>query len=134
LQSKFWPMHERLFQQGKALDMPALKRIAQDVGLDMKKFADDLASERVADAVATDRKQANALSLQGTPTIYINGRHFNLEHFDLNEDLRKWLDLELELKGKAAPAAGKTGSALAPPKGEVAPPPAATTQAAKGQE
>jgi predicted DsbA family dithiol-disulfide isomerase len=122
-QNKFWEMHEKLFAQGKDLDETAIKRIAQAVGLDMKRFSEDFDSEKVADAVAADRKQANALQLEGTPTIYINGRHFDLRQFDITQDLDDWIQLELELRGGAPPApapAAPTGSAAAPPSAQKA--------------
>ncbi|HLV19378.1 MAG TPA: thioredoxin domain-containing protein [Polyangiaceae bacterium] len=110
-QGKFWEMHQRLFeQQNKGMDAAALKRIAAELGLDEKRFIADLESEATADVVARDRKQANALDLEGTPMIYINGRHFDLQQFDLQEDLNAWLELELSMqKGakKPAPAAPK---------------------------
>lgn len=129
-QGKFWEMHERLFaEQSKGLDEPAIKRIAQSLGLDLKRFMDDLASEAVADAVAKDRKQANQLNLEGTPTIYINGRHFDLQQFDLTQDLDDWLKLELELRGAGTPAAAPAPKDVAAPgsSGAAAPTGAAPT-------
>ena len=50
-----------------------------------------------------DRKQADDLGLEGTPMIYINGRYFSLENFDLRQDLEPWVALEIELvTGKPA--------------------------------
>jgi hypothetical protein len=121
-QGKFWEMHKQLFaQQPTGLDEPALRRIAQSIGLDMKRFADDLNSETVADAVAADRKQANSLSLEGTPTIYINGRHFDLAQFDINEDLDDWIRLDLDLRGTAPKPAAPTPSATTPEKAGAGP-------------
>jgi hypothetical protein len=38
--------------------------------------------------------------------IYVNGRYFDFEHFDVREDLDAWIDLEIELRtGKSASAA-----------------------------
>lgn len=105
LQGKFWDMHRALFEQQGKLDEATIKRLAQSIGLDMKRFDEDVSSEPVADAVAADRKQANAIGLEGTPTIYINGRHFDLNQFDIEGDLNEWIRLELELLG-ARPAAG----------------------------
>jgi protein-disulfide isomerase len=97
-QNKFWQMHHELFaQQTKGLDEPNLKRIAQSIGLDMKRFEQDMGSEAIADAVSADRKQGSAFDLQGTPTIYVNGRYFDLSQFDLNTDLEDWIKLEVEL-------------------------------------
>jgi glutaredoxin len=118
-QGKFWQLQPVLFEnQKQGLDRPKLLKFATQTGVDMKKFEADMDSEQTADRVARDRKQAEELGLSGTPMIYINGRYFDFEYFDLREDLEDWLALEVELmKGKgAAPAT---------------PPPAATTGAAK---
>src|SRR6185295_14751705 len=56
----------------------------------------DLDSEAVADAVNRDRKQAEKLELKGTPMIYLNGRHFELEQFNLLADLKDWIELEID--------------------------------------
>ncbi|HMJ12302.1 MAG TPA: thioredoxin domain-containing protein [Polyangiaceae bacterium] len=106
-QGKFWEMHARLFAahaEGKELDDATVKRIAQDLRLDLKKFQDDAASEATADVVTRDRKQADALELSGTPWIYINGRHFDLTHFDLTRDLPNWIETELEAKTGKRPS------------------------------
>lgn len=96
-QGKFWEMHDALFanQQG-GLDRNVIMRLAAENKLDEKKFVADMDSEGVADAVNRDRKQAEKLELRGTPMIYINGRHFELEHFNLLEDLNDWIELEIE--------------------------------------
>lgn len=96
-QGKFWEMHHLLFaNQTGGLDRPVLVRLAAELKLDEKKFAADMDSEPVADVVNRDRKQAEKLELRGTPMIYINGRHFELEHFNLLEDLSDWVELEIE--------------------------------------
>lgn len=99
-QGKFWPVKKALFENQKAgLDEASILKLARTAGLDMKAFESDLASEAVADSVARDRKQADQLGLDGTPMIYINGRHFSFEHFDLRQDLEPWVALEIELAG-----------------------------------
>jgi protein-disulfide isomerase len=99
-QGKFWPVQQALFEnQKKGLDEAHILELAREAGLDMKEFENDIASEATADSVARDRKQADALGLDGTPMIYINGRHFSLEHFDLRQDLEPWIALEIELAG-----------------------------------
>jgi protein-disulfide isomerase len=96
-QGKFWEMHRVLFlNQQTGLDREVLLRLGKEVGVDEKKFVADLDSEAVADAVNRDRKQAEKLELRGTPMIYINGRHFELEQFNLLEDLNAWIELEIE--------------------------------------
>jgi protein-disulfide isomerase len=104
-QGKFWSLSQAFFDNQKVgLDEPNILKMARDLGLDMKNFEADRASESTADSVARDRKQADELGLEGTPMIYINGRHFSLDQFDLRQDLQPWIELELALNG-AAPAA-----------------------------
>ncbi len=105
-QGKFWEMHHALFQnQGTGLDKDEILRLAHGVGLDIKKFKADWESEAIADRVGEDRKQGDKMDLEGTPLIYIDGRRFNLEQFDLGDDLADWISLEVELKtgNKVAP-------------------------------
>jgi hypothetical protein len=98
-QGKFWQMHQALFANTSgALDEARIKQIAREVGLDPKQFDDELDSEPVADQVMKERRQGDKLDLAGTPMIYINGRYFDFDHFDLGEDLRPWIELEIELR------------------------------------
>jgi protein-disulfide isomerase len=107
-QGKFWPLQQALFEAQKSgLDEPSILKLAREVGLDMKGFETDMASESTADSVARDRKQADALGLEGTPMIYINGRHFTLDHFDLRQDLEPWVELEIALNGTGPTQAKK---------------------------
>lgn len=104
MQGKFWEFHALLFQNQQTLDEASLEKYAKQVGLDVAQFNTDRKSEAVADRVAQDRKQADGLGLKGTPTMYINGRHFDLEKFDLAEDLDAWLELEIAMRAGSAPS------------------------------
>lgn len=96
-QGRFWDMHHALFvNQQTGLDREAIVRLAKDIGLDEKKFVAELDAESTADTVNRDRKQAEKLGLRGTPMIYVNGRHFEIEQFNLVEDLNPWIELEIE--------------------------------------
>ena len=112
-QGKFWEMHHLLFENAPNLDPPALGRLAQKAGLDMAKFQSDLDGEATAQVLERDRRQADALGLHSTPMIFINGRQFDLEHFKLDEDLKDWIELELEIVGKK-PVAAAPPAASAP--------------------
>jgi len=115
-QGKFWQLQPLLFQSQKpGLDDATLVKLAHDVGLDMKAFDADRASESTADRVSKDRKQADDLGLQGTPFIYINGRFFDLDHFDVRQDLAPWVDLDIALAtGKVASAEAKAPGGAEP--------------------
>jgi thiol-disulfide isomerase/thioredoxin len=115
-QGKFWEMHHKLFEnQATGLDRDVVIRLAKEVGVDEKKFVADLDSEAAADNVNRDRKQAEKLELRGTPMIYINGRHFELEQFNLLEDVHDWIELEVEQRtGKKVTAKKVESPAWAP--------------------
>lgn len=114
-QGKFWEMHHALFEnQQTGLDRTAIAGLARTIGLDEKKFNADIDSEAIADEVNRDRKQAEKLELKGTPMIYLNGRHFELELFNLLEDMNPWIELEIEQR---------TGKKVAAKKLEIAAPP-----------
>jgi protein-disulfide isomerase len=98
-QGKFWELHRRFFAaQDRTLDRSAIVTMAEEAGLDVKRFAADMDSEATADAVGVDRKAAEALEIAGTPMLWVNGRHFDLELFEVPEDLHEWIQLEVELK------------------------------------
>ncbi len=116
-QGKFWEMHDAMFANQKALDDTGLRKIAQQIGLDVKAFDEDRRSEAVADRVTKERKAAEDLGLKGTPTLFINGRLFDSDHFSVLDDLHPWIELEIELaKGAdSAPAGGKTAPTSSEP-------------------
>jgi 2-hydroxychromene-2-carboxylate isomerase len=96
-QGKFWRLHDLMFLNATRLDEPGLERLAAEAGLDAARFQAEVADSTVADRIDAERKQADALGLTGTPMIFINGRYFDLEYFDLNDDLAPWVKLEVEL-------------------------------------
>ncbi len=75
-QGKFWEMHDELFkdQRSKARTDADYKRYAARLGLDVKQFEADYASEATADAVATQQKLCTDNDATATPTFFINGR------------------------------------------------------------
>ncbi|HEY5955741.1 MAG TPA: DsbA family protein [Polyangiaceae bacterium] len=98
LQGKFWEMHHALFAgKGTNLDEPSIQKLALELQLDAAKLIADMKSPEVADRIARDKSQADKLGLKGTPFILINGRHFDSSMFNLEEDLRTWIDVELTL-------------------------------------
>jgi len=127
-QGKFWELHHILFEHQETLEPRDIEKFAKEVGLDMPKWKAEWATEATADRVSRDRKQGDAVGINGTPTIYINGREFELAKFDMGEDLEEWINLEIELTtGSAAPnasasaastpSAGKPASSSEPPGG-----------------
>jgi protein-disulfide isomerase len=113
-QGKFWELHHALFANQTQLDEATIERLARELGLDEKQFNVDRKGEAAADRVTQDKKQAEKLGLRGTPLIYVNGRVFDLENFDLGEDLDDWIRLELQLRTGTPKAAPEPAEATAP--------------------
>ncbi|MEU0785743.1 Na+/H+ antiporter NhaA [Streptomyces sp. NPDC006173] len=73
-QNRFWEMHDLLLERQDALTGPDLLRHAQELGLDVDAFGQDLEKHRGARQVAEDVSSADLSSASGTPTFFINGR------------------------------------------------------------
>ena len=67
-------MHDVLFEHQRELEDADLVRYGQMLGLDMDRYTADLAAAEVELKVTEDRKEGEALKLEGTPTIFVNGR------------------------------------------------------------
>nr|WTA65480.1 Na+/H+ antiporter NhaA [Micromonospora sp. NBC_00855] len=73
-QGKFWQMHDLLLDHQGELDVTALIKYADDLGLDQKRFHDDLTSHAHAARIDSDIESADNSGVSGTPTFFINGR------------------------------------------------------------
>jgi protein-disulfide isomerase len=73
-QDKYWPYHDRLFDNQSALDTDDLRKHAQTLGLDMARFNSCLDSSKYADKVREGMETGNRLGVSSTPTLFINGR------------------------------------------------------------
>jgi len=73
-QGKFWEMHDQLFTNHRALQPEKLKEYAKAIGLDMAKFEADMKSPEITAQIQGEMKQAAAAQVNGTPTIFINGK------------------------------------------------------------
>jgi protein-disulfide isomerase len=76
-QGKFWEMHDALFASRKDLSRPTILALASAIGLDVKRFEADLDSPDVRKAVARDVQDGDRIGVMSTPTLFIDGRHFN---------------------------------------------------------
>jgi protein-disulfide isomerase len=73
-QGAFWPMHDRLLAAQDELTAGDLRRHAEELGLDLERFWDELRRSEHADRVAEDVASADASGVAGTPSFFINGR------------------------------------------------------------
>jgi protein-disulfide isomerase len=79
LQGKFWEMHGQLFENQKVWHEasnagPLFEEYANKIGLDLTRFRQDLTSSVVEQRIRLDRERANWIGVNGTPTVFLNGR------------------------------------------------------------
>jgi protein-disulfide isomerase/rhodanese-related sulfurtransferase len=70
-QGKFWEAAEKFYQHQTDLDVAALKDYAGELGLDVARFSQCLASGKMAARVRRDAEDARALGVRATPTFFI---------------------------------------------------------------
>jgi Na+/H+ antiporter NhaA len=73
-QGNFWGMHDKLLANQDALTEGDLERYAEELGLDVERFADELRRRRHSERVAEDVASADASGVAGTPSFFVNGR------------------------------------------------------------
>jgi protein-disulfide isomerase len=75
-QGKYWEYHDLLFTE-KQLDLPGLTAAAKQLHLDEQAFNKCLDSGASVPEIRASSTEAQALGVQGTPTIFINGKYFS---------------------------------------------------------
>lgn len=112
-QGKYWEMEKELFAHQKHLEDSDLAGYARGIGLDMARYARDIADPKAEELIERDRAEAEKQGLSGTPFIVINGREFDLAFFRLDRDLEPWIVLEAETQRKEAERRAIAGVAAA---------------------
>lgn len=72
-QGKFWPFHDKLFQNQKNFTNADLLSLASQSGLNSESFSQCLKSDAVKSKVEKDWADGAALGVSGTPSFFING-------------------------------------------------------------
>jgi protein-disulfide isomerase len=91
-QGKFWDYHDKLFAWGPTsssgvqnpdLTREALEKYATQVGLNMARFTKALDGKEYATKVDAEIKLAGDVAVQGTPTMFVNGKRIlNVTDYD----------------------------------------------------
>jgi len=71
---KFWEMHDAMFDDQAALSPDALKDLARRIGLDVERYSGCLGDAATATAVKDDMTAADAIGIDSTPYLFVNGR------------------------------------------------------------
>lgn len=94
-QGKFWEMHDELFKVSRDLSGENIRKKAEEVGLDMKKFDAAMASPQTDKVIQEDLDLGRNVDVQGTPSFFINGKRvFNRSP----EAMKAMIDAELKKK------------------------------------
>lgn len=73
-QGKFWEYFDKVTPLFRGLTDTALVTAAQDLKLDLVKFNADRHSDVALKAVEADMKLAEAVGVEGTPSLFLNGK------------------------------------------------------------
>ncbi|MCI0339140.1 MAG: DsbA family protein [Acidobacteria bacterium] len=93
LQGRFWEMHDLLYKNqsvwSSATDArPIFLSYARQLGLNVDLFVNDMGGNRANTIVASDLRRGQALGVNSTPTVFINGREIPFEELKI-DNLRK---------------------------------------------
>jgi protein-disulfide isomerase len=76
-QNRFWDLHDYFFEnQGKMGDEDILNQV-EKLGLDREAFRSCLVAGKSESRVREDIRAGAAAGVEGTPTLFINGRYFS---------------------------------------------------------
>lgn len=70
---KFWPLHDKIFENQRDLTEENLGLWTSELGLTAQQLASCLNSEAHSAKIKRDIAEADALGIQGTPLVFING-------------------------------------------------------------
>lgn len=101
-QNKFWEMHDKLYEtQADWAEQEDAHTIfinyARDLKLDVDRFTRDMDGNQADARIIADRKRATVMGVQGTPTLFMNGRQLKPEAMT-PELMRKAIDYLLTQK------------------------------------
>lgn len=91
-QGKFWEMHDLMFENQDRLTPSDIEKYAAQIKLDMVKFKADLKSQSIRAKVEADRADGLRVKVQSTPSIFVEGRRYELPIDELAAYLGEELD------------------------------------------
>ncbi|MDI2032767.1 thioredoxin domain-containing protein [Saccharopolyspora sp. TS4A08] len=94
-----WAVNGQEVSSDEAKANAEFEKYAQQIGLDVNRFKQDVASPNVQTKIDQDVADAKTAQVSGTPTIFVNGRQFDQgnaqTYADVDKSLRQMLDQEL---------------------------------------
>ena len=99
LQSKFWEMHDLIFENQKYLIKSSFSRFAERIELDMTSFENSREYKKLIHKVINDFESGVKSGVDCTPTFFINGHRYN--GFEDFENLHKTCKYAMEVNNMA---------------------------------
>ncbi len=72
-QDKFWPMHDRLFENQAHLKPKSIRRYAAELDLDMLRYDAEIADHIYLQRIQENLSSGRASGVQGSPAFFLNG-------------------------------------------------------------
>jgi protein-disulfide isomerase len=93
-QGRFWELHTAMARTKKPLEEHVLLDLAHRQGLDLDRFAADLADPALRERVDEDLRSGVASGVNGTPTFFLNGVRYDddVEEAELEAAVARVLD------------------------------------------
>lgn len=91
-QGKFWPFHDKLFENYNRLTDDKVREIARELELEMAQFDKDWKDPDIAAAVQSDLTEGNRIGVRSVPTVFINGKQVKRRTLD---GMSEMIDKEL---------------------------------------
>ena len=76
-QGKFWELHDKMFANFRQLSQENILLWVKELGLDMDKFKAAFDSPKNKAIVKKDLQDGETAGVNGTPAVFVNGKHFN---------------------------------------------------------
>lgn len=79
MQGKFWQMHDILYErqadwENQGNPNSKFEGYAKEIGLDLDKYKQDFASQKVVDIINNQAALGDAFNVPGTPSFFVNGK------------------------------------------------------------
>ena len=75
-QGKFWPLHDKMYANSRAINRQTVLEWAKEFGLDMPKFTKFFDAPETQSTVDRDLADGSRAGVNATPTLYINGKKY----------------------------------------------------------
>ncbi len=76
-QGKFWEMHSKLYESRGQIGDERIRGYAQELRLDMDRFAQDIKSKEIEANIRQERLAGARSGVNGTPTFFVKGSRYD---------------------------------------------------------